>query len=395
MADIPTDDSDLEVLRSELKDRVAELEQLFLALEQAVREGKAPIEAVHLILRQAHSLKGSLGMADQPVAAHFVHAMEAAFISIREGKLVVAGEFFDLAFASLDQLSRVGAHRGEDEAALGRLTSKWDAVQGAASNEAAHGHAKLPFRLSGSEAETLRGAVASRHRLYLVEKSVVSEITRDQYDTLPIMEDIAAVGLLVARRPVFADIDRKQRETVLLLLVASPMAAQALADQIFDPTLPVELSDEDRKTYLDAPPPASRPETRAIKSLVVEDDFTSRLMLQKFLAPLGESHVAVDGEEAVAAVKMALEANDPYQLICLDILMPRLDGQAALHALRQIEEAHGFPVGKGTKVIMTTSMKDSRHIMDAFREQCDAYIVKPIERAKLMEQLHRLDLLRP
>lgn len=126
---------------------------------------------------------------------------------------------------------------------------------------------------------------------------------------------------------------------------------------------------------------------------MVEDDFTSRLLLQKFLSPLGESHVSVDGEEALAAVKTDLASSNPYHLICLDIMMPKLDGQDALRGLRQLEEAHGISLGNGAKVIMMTCLKDSENVMTAFREQCDAYIVKPVARAKLLDQLHRLGLL--
>jgi len=130
-----------------------------------------------------------------------------------------------------------------------------------------------------------------------------------------------------------------------------------------------------------------------LKSLVVEDDFTSRLLLQKMLAPYGEAHVAVDGEEALLAIQLALENNEPYDVICLDIMMPKLDGQATLKGLRQREENHGLPLGTGSKVVMTTALKDSRNVMQAFREQCDAYLVKPVDRKKLVEQLKRLGVL--
>jgi two-component system chemotaxis response regulator CheY len=44
-----------------------------------------------------------------------------------------------------------------------------------------------------------------------------------------------------------------------------------------------------------------------MKTLIVEDDFTSRLLLQEILKPYGPSHVAVNGREAVEAVRLALE----------------------------------------------------------------------------------------
>ena len=45
-----------------------------------------------------------------------------------------------------------------------------------------------------------------------------------------------------------------------------------------------------------------------MKTLIVEDDFTSRLLLQASLSPYGECHIAVNGREAVEAFQSAREA---------------------------------------------------------------------------------------
>lgn len=46
-----------------------------------------------------------------------------------------------------------------------------------------------------------------------------------------------------------------------------------------------------------------------MKTPIVEDDFTSRLLLQEFLKSYGPSHIAVNGKEAVEAVRAALEGD--------------------------------------------------------------------------------------
>jgi two-component system, chemotaxis family, chemotaxis protein CheY len=129
-----------------------------------------------------------------------------------------------------------------------------------------------------------------------------------------------------------------------------------------------------------------------MKILVVEDDFASRILLQKFLTPYGEVHVAINGVEAVAAYRTAENEGDPYKLICLDIMMPEMGGQEVLTTIRRIERDRGYNPGEGAKVIMTTALKDSQNVMTAFREQCDAYLVKPIDRRKLVEHLGELGL---
>jgi len=127
-----------------------------------------------------------------------------------------------------------------------------------------------------------------------------------------------------------------------------------------------------------------------MKSLIVDDDFTCRLLLHEILKIYGPAHIAVNGAEAVQAVHAALETKDPYQLICLDIMMPGMDGQATLKEIRALEEAAGVGFGLRTKVIMTTALSDVTSVMTAFGGLCDAYLVKPIQKAKLLEELRKL-----
>ncbi|MGD9947293.1 MAG: response regulator [Desulfobulbus sp.] len=130
-----------------------------------------------------------------------------------------------------------------------------------------------------------------------------------------------------------------------------------------------------------------------MKTLIVEDDFTSRLLLQELLKSYGPTHIAVNGREAVEAFRLAMEENKPYDLICLDILMPELDGQAALKEIRHAEEANKIFSTNGAKVIMTTSLEDPKNVITAFSGLCDAYLVKPVEKAKLLERLRELRLI--
>jgi two-component system, chemotaxis family, chemotaxis protein CheY len=130
-----------------------------------------------------------------------------------------------------------------------------------------------------------------------------------------------------------------------------------------------------------------------MKILVAEDDFTSRLVIQKLLEPFGDVHAAVDGREALEAFQAAHDSSEPYDLVCLDIMMPELDGQAVLKEIRRVEEAAELSGLKGVKVIMTTALDDGKNVMAAFRAQCEAYLVKPIDKAKLIQHLRELKLI--
>jgi len=130
-----------------------------------------------------------------------------------------------------------------------------------------------------------------------------------------------------------------------------------------------------------------------MKSLVVEDDFVSRLVMQKLLLPFGECHIAVNGKEALAAFLRAMSTGEPYQLICLDIMMPEVDGQAALKEIRAVEERMGIMVGDGVKVIITTALNDFYNKLEAVEGFSSAYLVKPIEKEKLLKTLREIGLI--
>ncbi len=131
-----------------------------------------------------------------------------------------------------------------------------------------------------------------------------------------------------------------------------------------------------------------------MKTLIVEDDLTGRLLLQEILKGLGPCHVAINGVEAIEAVRISLDAKEPYDLICLDIMMPEMDGQQALLGIRNLEEERGILSSKGAKIIMTTALSDGKNIIVAWKGLCDAYLVKPIDKNALLGELHKLGLIR-
>ena len=130
-----------------------------------------------------------------------------------------------------------------------------------------------------------------------------------------------------------------------------------------------------------------------MKYLIVEDDFAARRLLQRYLSNYGNCDIAVDGNEAVEAFRQAVDEKELYDLICLDIMMPNMDGHEALRVIRQIESEHGIKGLDGVKVIMTTSLKDSENVMGAFREGCEAYIVKPVGKNQLLKEMEKLGIL--
>lgn len=130
-----------------------------------------------------------------------------------------------------------------------------------------------------------------------------------------------------------------------------------------------------------------------MKTLIVEDDFTGRLVLQELLKEYGPCHVAVNGKEAVEAVRVSLEADDPYDLICLDIMMPEMDGQQALQEIRDLETARGILSSEGANIVMMTALGDIKNVQAAYKSLCDGYLTKPIQKTRLQEELRTLGLM--
>ncbi len=130
-----------------------------------------------------------------------------------------------------------------------------------------------------------------------------------------------------------------------------------------------------------------------MKTLVAEDDFISRLVLQKILQPFGQCDVAVNGKEAVEAFSWAIDGGEPYELICLDIMMPEMDGKEALAAIRRKEKERNVLPGNEAIIIMITALDTPRDVIEAYyKGGCTSYLVKPINKAKLLGIIKELHL---
>ena len=130
-----------------------------------------------------------------------------------------------------------------------------------------------------------------------------------------------------------------------------------------------------------------------MKILIAEDDFASRKFMLRFLQKFGECDITVDGLEAVDAFLIALEAGEGYDLVCLDNMMPALDGYQALKAIRDIEKEKQIPEEKRTKIIMTTALNEGRNVSKAFELGCVAYAGKPIDQEKFENVLRKINLI--
>ena len=130
------------------------------------------------------------------------------------------------------------------------------------------------------------------------------------------------------------------------------------------------------------------------KVLIADDEMINRQLLLAHLTLHFEvCHLAANGLETLEAFNHSLKEQEPYDLICLDIMMPKMDGQTALEEIRKIEQKRGIGGNDMVKVLMVTALDSAKDIMAAFMKgTCDGYLTKPLFPEKLDGYLKRFSL---
>lgn len=130
-----------------------------------------------------------------------------------------------------------------------------------------------------------------------------------------------------------------------------------------------------------------------MRILLVDDDPVSGRVLEALAGAYGTSELVNSGLAAIRAVVRSMRAEEArFDLLCLDIHMPGVDGHEVLETLREVEEACGVQPGRGLKVLMVSGEQASAHVIRAFRNQCDGFLNKPVSRDEFHAALEKLQL---
>ena len=130
-----------------------------------------------------------------------------------------------------------------------------------------------------------------------------------------------------------------------------------------------------------------------MKVLIVDDDVGSSKLLQLYLSEYGTLVTATSGAEAVKVFEQSLEVNERFDLICLDYIMPGMDGIETLEAIRQIERQRDVPRADRVRVIMTTVVDQEENILKAFATGCDSYVIRPDRKERLVDEIRSFGLI--
>jgi two-component system chemotaxis response regulator CheY len=220
--------------------------------------------------------------------------------------------------------------------------------------------------------------------------------------------DLAKIGELAHQTENVLALIRSRKmaptpDRVRVLLNATDRLSQLLKEAATSNQADIaDLSAELAKLYADhrtpvqkSGAPAQKPAiqgTATLRVLLTEDDFACRLLMQTFLSRYGECHIAANGKEAVDAVRAAINQGQKYDLICMDIMMPEMNGREAVRQVRELEETFGILSTSGAKIIMTTAVDEVKEVIRCFKELCDAYLVKPIDLNQLVGHMRSFRL---
>ncbi len=131
-----------------------------------------------------------------------------------------------------------------------------------------------------------------------------------------------------------------------------------------------------------------------MKVLIVEDNAVSRKMIEMLIKPMVTKYdLANDGQIAFDLFKLSVENKENYNLVLLDIMLPKMDGQTLLRKFREIEKENNVTGSQTSKIIMVSALGDAGNVMEAFKNQCDGYLTKPYNRKNLIDELKKLELI--
>jgi len=129
------------------------------------------------------------------------------------------------------------------------------------------------------------------------------------------------------------------------------------------------------------------------KFLIVEDEYINRQLLLSILSEYGDCDLAINGSDAVEMFEASFYAGSAYDLVCLDVLLPGMNGHNVLQHIREFEEKMNVKEHRKAKIVMITGIDDSASVKISMKYKANKYIKKPVRKNILLGIIKSLDLL--
>ena len=131
-----------------------------------------------------------------------------------------------------------------------------------------------------------------------------------------------------------------------------------------------------------------------MKTLIIDDDASSRNIFKIYLEKFGKCDTASIGYEGINAYKEAFNAGEPYDLIVIDIILPDINGNEVFKMIRTEENMNKIADYFRTKIILTTSLddKENQRIKENLIKGMETYYPKAFANEGLQEKLAELGL---
>ena len=130
-----------------------------------------------------------------------------------------------------------------------------------------------------------------------------------------------------------------------------------------------------------------------MKILIADDNEAARRLLQLYLAGYGSLVTVNNGIKAIGAFSQAVDTNERFDLVCMDYVMPGIDGIEAIKAIRSIEQEHGISQKDRVRIIMSSAVDQESDIMKAYANGCDSYMIRPDKKERFQKEIQSFGLL--
>lgn len=353
--------------------------QNFNKLERNISEQEIIAEIIHSTFKKIHYIKSSLFFLKRELSLKLTYFMESHFEILRIGEKDISIETLVLFRRCVNWISVDISDTKARKDIYFELLEELKELKKSSSGKPSYYN---KINLNTDEKAILRDARDSGLNIFIVEiKNISIEISVDDYRNLPVIHLVNQMGMIVVQTPAFSNIRNVGKEGFFSLKIVFVTDKKSLE---MDSPLMSSIKPFEEDLFLS---------NRDYKILLVEDNPVAQLLQKSIMSSFGVCDAVSDGEKALELFSLSLQEKSSYQIVLLDLVMPGIDGSEVLKKIRTIEEKSNIRGLNRCNIIMITTTKDSSVLMDLFRAETDAYIIKPLTKDKIERELKNLKLI--